>query len=175
MGESQQRASAAEAPGWQAPSLGMRSSTATVPAAWQRWAEAWRRWARATQLFRNWASVSSVTAGPRASTPDGRGQADQRACVLCRSTGYGGGAGSGQELLPEWTPLPPTRPGPRSQPLQHTGTCCPCRRILMGPEGVSADRQSWLLQQGQLPTSRLLLDPAVSHTQTQASPARPLR
>lgn len=129
-----------------------RLSTAG-PAAWRRWAEAWR------------GRLSPSGAGPAcpgASTWDGSGWAEQRARVLCRSAGRGGELGLGSSSCQSGPPFPPTRPGPRCQPLQHTGSCCPCRRVLMGPEGLSADGLSRLLQQGQLCTPRGVLDPAVS-------------
>lgn len=93
MGEAQQRASAAEGPGRWAPSLSV-----FVHSGWAGClAEVGRGVAGVTPPFWNWACVSSVTAGPRASTRDGRGWAEPRVRVLCRSTGRGGelGLGSG--------------------------------------------------------------------------------
>ena len=114
------------------------------------WAEAWQRWATVTQPFRNWASVSSVTAGPRASTPDGRGWAKQRARVPCRSAGHGRGElGLGRSSCRSGPPVPKARTEVPATAAHWTG--CPRRH---GSRGVSADGPSWLLQQGQLPTPR---------------------
>lgn len=76
-----------------------------------RWAgclaEVGRGVAKVTQPFQNWASVSSVNVGPRASKPDGCGQAEQRTVFQAEVPAVVGEAGaSGQEFLPEWTPCP---------------------------------------------------------------------
>lgn len=154
-GEAQHRARAAEGPGRRAPSLG-----AFVHSCWAgRLAEVGGGVARVTQPFWNWACMSSVL-------PHGMVMARlSRGPVFCAEA---------PAVVGSWVwaavpailnpPFPPTRPGPRSQPPQHTGSCCPCRRVLMGPEGLSADGLSCLLQQGQLSTPRGVLDPAVSRT-----------
>ena len=144
-----------------------------------RWAgclaEVGRGVAKVTQPFQNWASVSSVNVGPRASKPDGCGQAEQRTVFQAEAPAVVGEAGaSGQEFCRSGPPAPNKARAEAPATAAHW-TGCPWRRVLMGPEGVSADGPSRLRQQGQLPTPRGVLDPAVSCTQSQVYPARPRR
>lgn len=158
MGEAQQRASAAEGRG----GGHLHSaclSTAAGPAAWWRWAEAWRgdsallelglrvlRDCRASCFHTGWSCW-----------------AEPRVRVLCRSAGRGGELGLGSGSCQSGPPPSPKARTEVPAAAAHR-ELLPCRRVLMGPEGLSADGLSRLLQQGQLCTPRGVLDAAVSRT-----------
>ena len=134
------------------------------------WAEAWQRWAKVTQPFRNWASVSSVTAGvlPNRMVVAGLSRGPvfhaEAPAVVGELNWVWAGVPAGVD-----TPAPKARTEVPATAAHWTG--CPHRRVLMGPEGFpqtglagSCSRGSSPPQGGPVPCSQLHAVPGVPRT-----------
>lgn len=81
---------------------------------------------KVTQPFQNWACVSSVNVGPRASKPDGCGQAEQRTVLQAEAPAVVGEAGLGRSSCRSGPPAPNKARAEAPATAAHW-TGCPCR------------------------------------------------